>query len=147
MTVDFRQGRLLITGNDDAGRSCVVEEVALGSQSAEGGFSAMVAYTGPPGAPPTSAPGTSDHLEIGLPPGQVQWMIVDYEPGQSFPMHFTRTIDLDTVLRGSVELELADGVHPLGVGDCVMIPGIDHAWKAGDGGCRLGVTFIGTHAT
>jgi quercetin dioxygenase-like cupin family protein len=144
MTVDFGQGRLLITGLDDSGRSCVVEELALGSQSAERGFNAMVAYTGPLGVPPTAAPGRADHLEIGLPPGQVQWMIVDYEPDQSFPMHYTRTIDLDTVLHGSVQLELGDGIHALGVGDCVMIPGIDHAWKAGDAGCRLSVVFVGT---
>ncbi len=144
MTVVFAQGRLLIAGVDDSGRSCVVDELALGSRSVEGGFNALVAYTGPRGAPPTAAPGKADHLEIGLLPGQVQWMIVDYEPGQSFPMHSTHTIDLDTVLRGSVELELGDGIHALGLGDCVIIPGVDHAWKAGDTGCRLSVMFIGT---
>jgi quercetin dioxygenase-like cupin family protein len=144
MTVDPGQGRLLITGVDAAGRSCVVEDLALGSPSADRGFHAMVAYTSPDAAPPTSAPGASDHLEIGLPPGQMQWMIVDYEPDQSFPMHYTRTIDLDTVLQGSVELELGDGVHTLAAGDCVIIPGVDHAWKAGESGCRLSVTFIGT---
>jgi quercetin dioxygenase-like cupin family protein len=144
MTVELGQGRLLITGVDDVGQSCVVEELALGSQSAERGFHSMVAYTSPAAAPPTSAPGMSDHLEIGLPPGQMQWMIVDYEPDQSFPMHYTSTIDLDTVLCGSVELELGDGIHALGVGDCVIISGVDHAWKAGEAGCRLSVTFIGT---
>jgi quercetin dioxygenase-like cupin family protein len=59
-------------------------------------------------------------------------------------MHHTDTIDYDIVLAGSVELTLGDGVHPLEAGDCVVIAGIDHAWRAGPQGASMSVTLLGS---
>ena len=59
-------------------------------------------------------------------------------------MHHTDTIDYDIVLAGSVELILDDGAHLLGPGDCVVITGVDHAWRAGPDGVILSVALIGS---
>ncbi len=59
-------------------------------------------------------------------------------------MHQTDTIDCVLVFDGSVELELDDGLHLLETRDCVIIPAVDHGWKAGPSGCRLCVMAIGT---
>jgi quercetin dioxygenase-like cupin family protein len=58
-------------------------------------------------------------------------------------MHHTDTVDFDTVLSGSVELTLGDGMHQLAAGDSVVMTGVDHAWRAGPEGCRLNVMSIG----
>jgi len=54
------------------------------------------------------------------------------------------TLDLETVLTGSVDLLLDDGVHHLEEGDMVVMTGVDHAWKAGPDGCRINAILIGT---
>ena len=46
-------------------------------------------------------------------------MVVDYGPNSETPVHHTDTLDLETVLRGSVDLILDDGVHHLYEGDMV----------------------------
>jgi len=69
---------------------------------------------------------------------------MDYEPGEEQEMHQTDSVDLDIVLRGSIELILDDGIHVLHTGDGAIVGGVDHAWKAGINGCRLSAIFIGT---
>jgi quercetin dioxygenase-like cupin family protein len=52
-------------------------------------------------------------------------------------------VDFDSILGGSLELILDDGVHILQAGDCVIINGIDHAWRAGPDGCTMAVLMLG----
>jgi hypothetical protein len=65
------------------------------------------------------------------------------EPNGEAPMHHTDTIDLDTVVSGSIELVLDDGAHAMGVGDCAVVTGVDHAWRAGPEGCVFAAAMIG----
>jgi quercetin dioxygenase-like cupin family protein len=74
----------------------------------------------------------------------MRWVVAEWVPGFEYGMHHTDTIDFDVVLAGSVELTLDDGVHPMGVGDCVVVTGVDHAWRAGPDGCTLSVLSLGT---
>ena len=71
-------------------------------------------------------------------------MVVELGPGSEAPMHHTDTLDLQTVLSGSVELLLDDGAHRLEQGDLVVLTGVDHAWRAGPDGCRLSAVLVGT---
>ncbi|MGQ9348086.1 hypothetical protein [Mycolicibacterium gilvum] len=71
-------------------------------------------------------------------------MVVDLGPDSETPMHHTDTLDLETVLSGSVDLVLDDGSHRLEQGDLVVLTGVDHAWRAGPDGCRLSAVLIGT---
>jgi hypothetical protein len=59
-------------------------------------------------------------------------------------MHQTDTLDFDLVVAGSMDLVLDDGPHHLGVNDCVVVTGVDHAWRAGPDGCTLSVFLLGT---
>jgi uncharacterized cupin superfamily protein len=59
-------------------------------------------------------------------------------------MHQTNTVDFDIVVAGSVELILDDGTHLLETGDCAVITGVDHAWRAGSSGCTVSAVAVGT---
>jgi uncharacterized cupin superfamily protein len=71
-------------------------------------------------------------------------MMVQFQPGQQSRVHHTDTIDFDTILFGDVDILLDDGPHHLEPGDCVLVPGVDHAWQAGPHGCTSSVVVIGT---
>lgn len=138
--------RLLVTGVDAAGRSCVVQDGPVALQGGPG--MAGVFYSvlhAAPSLPPISAGGgrAADHLDLVVPPGALRWAAIEYAPGAEFSMHHTDTVDFDVVLSGSVELILDDGAHPLADGDSAVITGVDHAWRAGPDGCRLSIMTIG----
>jgi quercetin dioxygenase-like cupin family protein len=138
--------RVVITGVDADGRSCVVgeERIELGSDATAPGFWFGEVYETASVPPPARPNGRGDRLEVGLAPGLVRWQVIDFQPGVTYPMHHTDTVDFDLVLRGSVELHLDDGVHTLHAGDGAVVNGVDHAWAAGPDGARLSVLFVGT---
>ena len=41
-------------------------------------------------------------------------------------------------------LILDDGAHACSPGDCVVLSGVDHAWKTGPSGCRMSTVAVGT---
>ena len=134
--------RHLRTGVDASGRSCVLEEADLGAVGAD---PALVDIYSTNDAPPGPRPhGNGSFLDLGVAPGCTRWTVVHWPAGTSYGMHHTETIDYDIVLAGSVELTLGDGVHPLEAGDCVVIAGIDHAWRAGPQGASMSVTLLGS---
>ena len=136
----------LVTGVDENGASCIVDEGELALETSDGfpGFSMAIVYSTHDSPPPPRPAARSDLLDLGLAPGFVRWMVIDYEPNAVFSMHHTDSVDFDLVLHGSVEVTLDDGVHRLGSGDCIVMTGVDHGWRAGPEGCRLSVTAIGT---
>jgi len=136
----------LVTGVDETGASCVVEGGQFTLETSDGspGFSMAVVYSTNDSPPPTRPASRTDLLDLGLAPGRVRWMVIDYEPNAVFSMHHTDSVDFDLLLQGSLELTLGDGIHRLEPGDCVVMTGVDHAWRAGPEGCRLSVTAIGT---
>jgi quercetin dioxygenase-like cupin family protein len=83
-------------------------------------------------------------VDMGLPPGIVRWLALEWEAGTTVPFHHTDSVDYAFVFEGSVELMLDDGPHQLGPGDFVVLNGVDHAWKAGPDGCRMSSVTIGT---
>jgi quercetin dioxygenase-like cupin family protein len=136
--------RRIVTGLDSAGRSCAVKDGEFTFVAGMAGIGLNTVFKTSQTPPPARPEGNADLLDLGVAPGLARWMVVEYEPGLAFPMHHTDTIDFDIVLSGSIELTLDDGVHELGPGDCVMMTGVDHAWKAGPDGCRLSVVVLGT---
>ncbi|WP_253849098.1 cupin domain-containing protein [Mycobacterium asiaticum] len=137
-------GRLLITGVDAAGRSCATQDgpVTLAGFPGYEGISFSELYDTP--SPGISTGGrAADTLDLGVPPGAVNWKMIDYGPGVEFSMHHTDTVDFDLVVSGSVELILDDGPHPLEAGDTAVVTGVDHAWRTGPAGCRLSVICFG----
>jgi quercetin dioxygenase-like cupin family protein len=146
MTEERHEIRVLVTGVDAAGKSCVVSEdyVTMDANAEHPGFWFAGLFQTPSAPPPTRPDGHGEYLETELAAGLVRWQVIDYGPSLGYPMHHTDTVDIDIVLQGSIELTLDDGTHLLETGDGVIINGVDHAWKSGPDGCRLSVTFIGT---
>ena len=100
--------------------------------------------------PATSTPrqhvlaATARDLELGVGAGLSRWLVVEWPPRMDTAYHHPDTVDFDTVLVGSIVLILGDGEHELHVGDCVLIPGVDHAWRVGPDGCTTSVLLLGS---
>ena len=136
--------RVLITGVDADGKSCVVSEQVGLDPVPDGAFHFGVVHRTPSGPPPAGPAARTERMDVQVPPGIAQWVVVDYEPGGVQEWHHTDTIDFNHVLSGSIDLTLDDGVHHLEAGDGAVVNGVDHAWQAGADGCRLSVLFLGT---
>jgi quercetin dioxygenase-like cupin family protein len=137
--------RAVITSIDNQGRSCVVEEKHIVFDSSGGDPVANTVVWTTESCPP--AAGLSGHamvVDMGLPPGIVRWLALEWEAGATVPFHHTDSVDYAFVFEGSVELMLDDGSHQLGPGDFVVLNGVDHAWKAGPDGCRMSSVTTGT---
>ncbi len=136
--------RTLITGVDADGRSCVVSQDELALDELAPGFAMGIPFATTASPPPARPQGSAPLIDQGIAPGLARWMVVELGPGSETPMHHTDTLDLETVLSGSVELILDDGAHHLDQGDLVVLAGVDHAGRAGPDGCRLSAVLIGT---
>jgi quercetin dioxygenase-like cupin family protein len=136
--------RLFITGVDADGKSCVVSNDEVEINSVAPGFAIALPYATTQSPPPARPQGHADLIDQFLEPGHVRWMVVEQGPDTETPMHHTDTIDFETVLSGSVDLILGDGVHRVEAGDMVVMNGVDHAWKAGPDGYRMSAVLVGT---
>ena len=136
--------KLVTLGIDDEGRSYVVSEREYETFPAIPGVSIMELFKTtevPPVAPPK---GEGLYDDMGMVPGTMTWMVVDLAPYEGDPeaslatqMHYNNTIELAILLDGSVHYELGVGTADLGPGDCVAMPGVDHATFAGPEGARM----------
>ena len=137
--------RILTTGVDGSGRSCVVDvrDVTV-DPTAMQRPQLDVAYPTTALPLPTRPPGAAPLLDLGVPVEHCKWDIATFPANWSAPMHHTDTIDFDTVLAGQVALVLDDGDHELAPGDVVLITGVDHAWRSGPEGATLSIVVQGT---
>lgn len=137
--------RLLITGVDGQGRSCVVEDRTPSEVPfEEGGIVVVGAAATTSSPPPPRPPGNGDLVRVGGDPGTVGWSFVEFPPQTTTGVHHTDSVDFDVVLEGSVDLILDDGPHRLGPGDGVVINGVDHGWSTDGSACRMSVVVIAT---
>jgi hypothetical protein len=137
--------RLLITGVDEHGRSCVVEdrvpsEVPFGPD----GISVAIAARTESCPPPSRPPGHGERVPSAATPGTAGWNFIQFPAHTSTAIHHTDSVDFDVVLEGSIDLILDDGAHRLGRGDGVVINGVDHGWQTAESDCRLSVVVIAT---
>jgi mannose-6-phosphate isomerase-like protein (cupin superfamily) len=142
--------QLFVLGLDGEGRSCLVEQREVTSVEAMPGVAvaSLFATTECPPIPPPPGRGIFDDNQLG--PGLVHWMVVDLEPyseedepTMATQLHWNNTIELFCVLEGSVNTVLGDGALDLHPGDCVAMPGVDHATRAGPDGARVLSISIG----
>jgi hypothetical protein len=140
----------VITGLDDQGRGCVIRDEVIATDigrakaGRDTGTLCLVATTNE--APPNvgfDRPGTFELHDTSCPPGGSKWVIVGWEPNVERTTVRTDTLDYDIVLEGSCELLLETGSVNLGTGDCVVIPGLVHGWRAGPDGVVLSAMLIG----
>jgi quercetin dioxygenase-like cupin family protein len=145
--------RYMITGIDAGGRSCVVDQSEVAPAPVEGisGIALATLYRTSQSPPPTRPPALADGVDVRLAPGLVRCFVIEHEPHVTdnadkvtADMHHTDTLDFAFVQEGSAQYLLQDGAHEVVAGDCIVTPGVDHAWRAGPDGCRLVVFSIGT---
>jgi quercetin dioxygenase-like cupin family protein len=136
--------RCLVTGVDDTGSSYVVEEREVMFSEMSPGLSVDGLFRTADSPPPSRPQGRGALVDLGVEPGRCSWSLFRFEPGAEVAVHHTDTLDFDVIVEGSVELILDDGTHLLEAGDCVVMTGVDHAWRAGATGCTAGAIAIGT---
>ena len=131
--------RRVVTGTDEAGRSCVESD---GPASATPAFAELWAHAGgralactkaaaAPGALEPSAGGTSWRI-FELPPDEVvaAWLASQkLADADRSGFHRTETLDYVMILDGEVTLELDRGSVALRSGDCVVQRATRHAWR------------------
>jgi hypothetical protein len=139
-------GQFLVTGVDESGHSCASrkEQLTLNEVPGRDGLRYALMYALPILPSPSTGGGrAADNFDLGVKPGAMDWKVLAYEPGVEYAMHHTDTVDFDTVVSGSIDLILDDGEYPMGVGDSVLVTGVDHGWRAGPEGCRISIVSIG----
>jgi hypothetical protein len=145
--------RKLITGVDADGRSCLLEASEIETAAPPGvngvlGVKVARIFATDQSPPPARPAARGERIEVNLAPGLLRWNVVDHlphaGPSVATTMHHKDTIDLVLVQEGNAELVLDDGRHPVGPGDCIVMPGNDHALEPGPDGCRVLAFVIGT---
>ena len=144
--------RLLVCGLDDKGVSCIVSETEIGFTPIPGlsgtGVSKLYGTTQSP--PPSSPPGKGKFSGDGLKPGEVSWYVIKHPPRTpdiehaGTEVHWRNAVDMVHILEGGGDMMLGDGPHPVGPGDCILMPGSDHGLRVGAHGCTLMAYAVGT---
>jgi hypothetical protein len=145
--------RTLITGIDTLGRSCMVSDTDVTTAEVPGipGVLNALLYRTTESPPAPRPPALAPNVDVQLSPGLLRVMVVDHLPSESAngpttatKMHNTDALDIVYVVEGYADLFLEDGSYVVGEGECVVTPGVDHAWQAGPNGVRFLVFSIGT---
>ena len=144
---------MLILGQDDLGRSCIVEErdIEMTPIPQVAGTSFMSLFTTTESPPPACPPGLGTKSPGTLAPGLLHWYIVDHEPmdvadlhGPGAELHYRDALEFVLIMSGGGDMLLDDGVHPVKDGDCIVMPGSSHGLLTGPEGCRLVAFAVGT---
>jgi hypothetical protein len=138
--------RSLIAGTDDTGRSCIVTELPIKDYDVHrSGPSARIdvfklAETPAPAPLSTRAA----YHDTGLAPGHMDVCVLQMPASIEHRYHYTDTLNLHVIVAGSVEVLLDDGPHQLDMGDSLVLPPVDHGWRAGPNGCTQTIMNLGT---
>lgn len=138
--------RSLVAGTDVDGRSCILGEVPIEPRdvNAEGPSFRTDVFKLRETPPPQRPPGRASYHETGVEPGHADFLVLQMPAGIEHPMHHTDTLNFHTIVRGSLEVLLDDGAHRLDAGDSLVLPGIDHGWRAGPDGCTMTILNLGS---
>jgi quercetin dioxygenase-like cupin family protein len=145
--------RTLVTGIDARGRSRVVSDSDIATSAVPGipGVLNALLYRTTESPPSARPPALASNVDVQLLPGILRLMVVDHEPHglrheSTTPakMHNMDALDIAYVVQGQADLILENGSSVVGPGDCVVMPGVDHAWEAGPLGVRFLVFSVGT---
>jgi mannose-6-phosphate isomerase-like protein (cupin superfamily) len=145
--------RKFITGVDEEGRSCVIEEGDIAPTPVPGMPEVAIdaLYRIDQSPPPPGLPHRSVEVDHFLPPGHLRWTVVqhapvpeDAAPTTSAVMHYSDLVAMFIVVAGSTTMVLDRDERELFPGDCVVMNGVDHAMVVGPEGSTLITASIGT---
>jgi quercetin dioxygenase-like cupin family protein len=138
--------RSLIAGVDDGGHSCILTEVPIKDRDvhAEGPSFRNDVFELRETPPPVRPAAKASYHETGIEAGHAEFLVLQMPASIEHPMHYTDTLNFHTVVAGSVDVLLDDGPHLLESGDSLVLPGIDHGWRAGPSGCTMTILNLGS---
>lgn len=158
--------RLVVTGHDDETRGRIAADTLIGPKpglAADGwAVHALWAVGSLPALPDdglaamnpeASGPGSIRVVQLvvypeghELPPSDPSELnAIERDSGDESAMHFTRTVDIVTVIDGEVEVVLDSESTILRPGDFLVQNGTRHEWRnPGDKPARLSVVVLGT---
>ena len=141
--------RRVVTGLNASGKSAIVSDgpvpaTARYSKPGEESGSDLWLEKSVPVKNLDQADPMADHsMQAGPPTGGVIVGIAMWEPGYSYPMHQTATVDFLFVISGQIELILEEGSTVLESGDCLVQRGTNHAWRVvGHESCTFAVVLL-----
>ncbi|GAA2848706.1 hypothetical protein GCM10010472_02040 [Pseudonocardia halophobica] len=82
-------------------------------------------------------------LDIGLPPGNANWIFSRFAPHTDAPLHRTDAISFSAILSGTVVSVLEAEEVTLEPGDFFVLEGTMHGWKTGDEPCTMATIAFG----
>lgn len=155
MSIDHRdvRARLIVTGSNEEGRSVFVSDAHTTDRLVGEGYTRNQLWQGLEVPTPVTAPNGPGDASVIPPPAEgygyditafapdAAW---DYEagyarllaasgvvpdPADAPGMHRTDTIDIVTVISGTIVIVLDDGERSLNPGDTVVLRGVRHAWS------------------
>ena len=138
--------RSLVAGVDDAGRSCILTEIVIEDRDihTEGPSFRTDVFKLRETPPPQRPPGKASYHETGVAPGHADILVLQMPANIEHPMHHTDTLNFHTIVAGHLDVLLDDGPHRLDSGDSLVLPGIDHGWRAGPAGCTMTILNLGS---
>jgi hypothetical protein len=137
--------KFAVMGSDPNGRSTVAEAPAAPTQADHGVTIATIWKTEnlPPDIVAERRPPDVPAMEVmPFPRGSV-WYRTSFPPGYEAVKHRTDTLDYGVVVSGSMHIVSDTGELELVAGDCYMIPGVMHQWRAGPDGVTFTTVLLG----
>lgn len=114
---------------DDAGRSAI-DIAPLEFVPRPGNLEVAELWSTAGAVVRTSRIAATAPLDVGVRPGEVRSLVTSMPAGYDSGLHWTKTVDFSVVLDGQVEFVVETGEVTLDAGDCVLVCGVLHAWRA-----------------
>ena len=130
--------RHVVTGNDAAGRSCVVRELSIDRRARNALWESAAGDV-------TAFGFDAAEQSIGNfpPPGHTKWYSQWIPPNYDRVFHWSESIDFGIALEGRIDLLLDAGTVTFGAGDSWVLPGVRHGWRTGEEGCFRMILSLG----
>lgn len=118
--------RRVVTGLDDAGKSCIMIDAPLPLRGAP----AIAWRTAAAPADNSGRQDTAGPFDLAIfADGGTTFMLVEVPPGYPPHMHATDTIDYMIVLQGELVMELEAEAVRMGPGTFIVDRGVQHSWR------------------
>ena len=144
----IKEGRRVVTGVNSSGKSIIISDGFVPDNARFLSTKNSTSDLWIENQVPVDLNDNSDHFigySIKTEPPKVGLTarIVTWQPGFSYPMHRTNTLDILFIVSGRLELILDEGKTILAAGDSAIQRGTNHGWRVdGDQPCTVGVVLI-----
>jgi quercetin dioxygenase-like cupin family protein len=147
-TNSIKEGRRVVTGLNSSGKSIILSDGFVPENARYLSTKNSTSDLWIENQVPVDLNDITDHfigysMKTEPPQGGVTARIVTWQPGFSYPMHSTNTLDILFIVSGTLELILDESKTILAAGDSAIQRGTNHGWRVdGDEPCTVAVVLI-----